>query len=154
MNKENKTKEISIEGLSWDVRKAVTDHRGSVKLMLKDDEFKFPVKEIYFSLVNPLAIKGWKFHKEMWQRFSVPVGRVKFVFVDLRESSGTFGQINEWTFGGDLHGVLTVPPKIWYSFKALDESASSLIVNAASMSRRDGESISQDLADFSHYVWK
>ncbi len=142
----------SIDGLTWTPKRISSDDRGAVFLMLKDGQFEFPVGEIYFSQVAAGKIKGWKLHQEMWQRFAVPVGSVKFVIVDERPSSSTRGIVYEVETGVQNYGVLTVPPGVFYSFKGLTDSH-SLIVNAASIPRRVGESESIALDSFSKFQW-
>lgn len=122
--------------------------------MLKGDQFEFPVGEIYFSLVHAGQIKGWKCHKVMWQRFTVPLGAITFVFVD-RRPSGTFGKVFVHTLTYDSHAVITVPPGVWYSFKAEERGQirTSLIVNAASIPAASNESITCSLEDFDFKYW-
>lgn len=141
-----------IEGLTWTPKRIISDERGAVLLMLKDEQFEFPVGEIYFSLVKPNVVKGWKLHTEMRQRFAVPVGQVKFVFVDDREHSKSKGVVFSMELGVANYGVLTLPNGLWYSFKGEGDST-SLIANAASMSRKEGELIAKDLDSFSGYKW-
>ena len=141
-----------ISGMTWTPKRIIADDRGAVLLMLKDRQFEFEVGEIYFSIVKPGKIKGWKFHREMWQRFAVPVGWVKIVAVDLRNNSSSEGKICEIEIGAANYGVITIPAGLWYSFKCISEGP-SLIVNAASISRKTNESESVELADFRHYSW-
>ena len=46
--------------------------------------------EIYFSFINKNSIKAWKFHKKMTLNLIVPVGSIRFNFLDFREESSTF----------------------------------------------------------------
>lgn len=142
-----------IQGLTWTPKRVVRDDRGAVFLMLKDGQFEFPVGEIYFSQVNPDVIKGWKLHSQMLQRFAVPVGAVKFVFVDLRENSSTFGAIEEMISGESRYGLISVPSGVWYSFKGM-AATPSLIINAASMPRVEGEASLIDMPHFKHFKWQ
>lgn len=143
---------LNLEGLSWAPKKVMADDRGSVKLMLKEGQFDFPVGEIYLSTVNPGVVKGWKLHKEMWQRYVVPVGEIKFVFVDRRPQSSTYGKICELETGLENYGLITVPPGLWYSFKC-ESVTPAVIVNAASIPHKAGETDSIDLMMFEYYRW-
>ena len=144
---------LSIDGLTWTAKKTVSDDRGAVKLMLKDGQFDFPVGEIYFSIVKPGIVKGWKYHREMVQRLTVPLGTVQFVFVDQREGSPTNGAVCEVTCGEESYGLITVPARIWYSFRGEGKSP-AVIANAASIPRKVGESEVIDTAKFEYYHWK
>jgi dTDP-4-dehydrorhamnose 3,5-epimerase-like enzyme len=88
----DEVKPTPIDGLTVARKRVFADQRGAVMHMLKGDQFSFPVGEIYFSLVHSGQIKGWKCHKEMWQRFTVPVGSITFVFVDKRPNGHTSGK--------------------------------------------------------------
>jgi dTDP-4-dehydrorhamnose 3,5-epimerase len=145
-------KPLMLEGLTWTPKKVMADDRGSVKLMLKEGEFDFPIGEIYFSTINPGVVKGWKLHKVMWQRYVVPVGDVKFVFVDQRPHSSTFGKTCEFESGLENYGLITVPPGLWYSFKC-QSIIPAVIANAASIPRQAGESDSMELTMFEYYRW-
>ncbi len=141
-----------IDGLTWTPKRVISDDRGAVLLMLKDDQFEFPVGEIYFSIVNPNIIKGWKLHTEMRQRFAVPIGDIQFVFVDTRPNSKSKGGVFSIELNDRNYGVLTLPAGIWYSFKGKGDSP-ALIVNAASISRKDRELLTKDLDSFVDYKW-
>ena len=145
----------SIEGLTVARKRVFADQRGAVMHMLKGNQFEFPVGEIYFSLVHTGQIKGWKCHKEMWQRFTVPVGVITFVFVDKRPGSSTIGKSCVQTLSNNNHGVITVPPGIWYSFKAEEQDGikTSLIANAASIPATPNESITSSFDEFDFKYW-
>lgn len=142
-----------IDGLTWTPKKVISDARGAVMHMLKEGQFDFPVGEIYFSLVKPGVVKGWKLHKEMWQRFAVPLGRVQFVFVDQRTQSKSKDKVVSLSVGPENFGVITGPPGVWYSFKnTVDGDA--LIVNAPSIAFKPHESVTEDLETFRFHDWQ
>jgi dTDP-4-dehydrorhamnose 3,5-epimerase len=119
-----------LEGLTIESRKILTDARGSLIHMLKASNSKQPIVEIYFSSVLPGVNKGWKRHKRMWQRFTVPVGEIEFRFIDERPNSVTFEQSYSTRVSRDNHVLVTVPPGIWYSFRCTS-ATEALIVNAS-----------------------
>ncbi|MDR1360501.1 MAG: dTDP-4-dehydrorhamnose 3,5-epimerase, partial [Deltaproteobacteria bacterium] len=47
--------------------------------------------EIYFSLVEPGAVKAWKRHLRQTQLFAVPHGLMEVLVHDARENSPSFG---------------------------------------------------------------
>ena len=95
-------------------------------------------EEIYFSKIAENAIKGWKMHTEMTLNLIVPIGRVRFNFI---ESDDKFIQINE-RLEIDVHidnyVRITVPPKIIFAFKGID-SGINMITNIANLIHRDDE---------------
>ena len=57
----------------------------------------------------------------------VPVGMVRFVFCDLENNA-----FREEEIGVNSYSRITVPPKIWFGFKGLNEQ-DSLVLNIASI---------------------
>ena len=75
-----------IEGVLIKPLSVFSDGRGKVMQMLRSDAPFFKhFGEVYFSIVNPGIVKGWKRHLKMTQHFAVPVGNIKLVFYDNRE---------------------------------------------------------------------
>ena len=55
-----------ISGVNIIEKKQITDDRGKIKHMLRNDDKNFTkFGEIYFSSVNPNKIKAWHLHKSM-----------------------------------------------------------------------------------------
>jgi dTDP-4-dehydrorhamnose 3,5-epimerase len=125
MKKENK-----IEGVITQNLKIISDNRGSVLHMLRNDSSLFKVfGEIYFSEINPKTIKAWKLHKSLTQNIAVLTGKVRLVLYDNRPSSQTLGKIVEYKIGRDSNYCLVqIPPMLWYGFQSLDNQK-ALIAN-------------------------
>lgn len=134
-----------LEGLLIEPRTIITDERGSLIHMLKASNSKHPIAEIYFSTVMPGVNKGWKRHRIMWQRFTVPIGEIEFRFLDERPSSSTVGESFSTRVSRDNHVLVTVPPGIWYSFRCISVTE-ALIVNATDIEHDPSESETRPLA--------
>ena len=121
-------------------RKVIRDDRGAVLHMLRCDsnEFASDFGEAYFSKIKEGVIKGWKKHIKMTQRISVPVGSVKFVFVDLRADSSSHGGIVEIELSEKNHKLIIVPPGLHYSFKGTSPGE-SLIANITNLPHEPSE---------------
>ena len=106
------------------------------------------------SEINSDTIKGWKKHFEQTQNIVVPVGKIKFVLFDSRNNSVTKNIINEIVIDRKNNYIrLTIPPKIYYAFKNLDES-NSLIVNCPDIPHNPIESEIIDItSDLIPYKW-
>ena len=99
--------------------------------MLRSDDPHFSrFGEIYFSIVKPGVVKGWHLHRRMTLNYAVPVGRIRLVLYDERESSSTRGTVQELQLGHDDYKLVSVPPGVWNGFLGLGTSA-SLIANCA-----------------------
>ena len=97
--------------------------KGDINKILSkyDPQFK-GFGEIYTSLIKKDTIKAWKMHNTMTLNLSVIYGATKFVFFDGIKYFRSITIISE-----ENH-LLTVPPKVWYGFKSLNNK-DSLILN-------------------------
>lgn len=131
----------SIQGVSLSELKQISDARGSVLHMLRCDDPAFTsFGECYFSEVLPSAIKAWKYHSEQTQNLAVPVGRLRFVIFDDRESSASRGNLQIMELGRpDAYFRLTIPPGLWYGFACVGGVA-ALLVNCADLPHHPSES--------------
>lgn len=136
-----------IHGVVVDRPKVFRDDRGAVMRMLRADDPHFAgFGEVYFSLVNPSVIKGWKRHREMTMALSVPSGKVLLVLYDDRPGSETFGSIQQVTLSPEDHCVVMIPPMVWNGFMGLGDGV-SVVTNCASISHRPDEADTRDLRD-------
>ena len=84
--------------------------------------------EVYFSMVDPDAIKGWIRHQEMILNLVAAVGSVRFVLFDDRKNSTTNHQFQEIVLSRVKHYArLTVPPMVWVGFQGVDKETSMLL---------------------------
>ncbi|MDB0021066.1 dTDP-4-dehydrorhamnose 3,5-epimerase [Candidatus Pseudothioglobus singularis] len=99
---------------------------GDVLHAMKKNDFGYSgFGEAYFSNIEFNAIKAWKRHKRMVLNLVVPVGKVRFVFLDDREPEDNHYQ--EIIISKDNYCRLTVPPMIWMGFQGLSNSGSILL---------------------------
>jgi len=133
-----------IEGVRITPLRQIVDERGKVMHMLRADEPHFAgFGEIYFSSINPGAIKAWRIHKSMTLNYAVPVGQIKFVLFDDRANSVTRGEIQEILLGPDSYNLVTVPPLVWNGFNgagaspALVANCTTIPHDPAEVERRD-----------------
>ncbi len=109
-----------IDGVRITPLRQIVDERGKVMHMLRCDAPHFEsFGEIYFSVVNPGAIKAWHVHKQMTLNYAVPHGQIKFVLYDDRQESPTSGKLQEVYLGPDSYNLVSVPPLIWNGFKGI-----------------------------------
>ena len=97
--------------------------------------------EAYFSMIEKGLIKPWKRHLRMTLNLVVPLGEVRFVFVD------DVGRKREEIIGLQKYSRLTVPPGIWFAFEGIAEPY-SLILNVADIPHDPSEVERKELNDF------
>ena len=111
----------NIRGVEILEKKVISDERGKILHMLKEDDAHFKkFGEIYFSYVNPKKIKAWHIHKKMTLNYVAAFGKVKLVLYDDRKNSKTFGKIQEIFLSNQNHLLVSIPPNIWNGFRSAD----------------------------------
>ncbi|MEW5692817.1 MAG: dTDP-4-dehydrorhamnose 3,5-epimerase family protein [Candidatus Hydrogenedentota bacterium] len=127
--------------------KVIADSRGRVMHMLRADSSLFKqFGEIYFSVVYPGVIKGWKKHFFMTQHFAVPVGNIKLVIYDDRDDSKSKGKSQEIFIGENNYMIVRIPPMLWYSFGSTDDRF-ALIANCTDIVHDPKEYITKDISN-------
>lgn len=128
-----------ISGVIISPLRQIVDERGKVMHMLRSDAPHFSgFGEIYFSVVNPGAIKAWHLHRQMTLNYAVPHGRIKFVLYDDRPESPTRGEVQEFFLGPDNYNLVTVPPGIWNGFQGIGSEA-AIVANCATITHDPAE---------------
>ena len=121
---------------------------GNVLHVIKKSDQGFSgLGEVYFSYIEPNAVKAWKLHMKMTLNLVVHQGNVRFVFCNPFEDKNY--HIEE--IGESNYARLTVPPKIWFGFKGIS-SKPSLIANVANIEHDDSEVQKKEKDDFD-YKW-
>jgi dTDP-4-dehydrorhamnose 3,5-epimerase len=133
-----------IAGVVVKPLRQLLDERGKVMHMLRADSAEFErFGEVYFSVVNPGAVKAWHLHTEMALNYAVPVGNIKMVLFDDREGSPTRGALMEIFTGPDDYKLVHVPPLVWNGFKGIG-AGPALVANCAPVPHRSDEIVRLD----------
>lgn len=132
---------LRIEGLKLTALREITDDRGAVLHMLRNDATDFiGFGECYFSEVTPGAVKAWKKHTRQTQNISVPVGRMLFVIFDDRQDSPTRGKLETLQLGRpDAYYRIQIPRGLWYGFTCIS-TEKAMLVNCADIPHDPTES--------------
>ena len=127
-----------IDGLKTRQLDVISHPKGDLYKMLttQSPEFK-GFGEIYFSRVAPFSIKAWRLHKSITANLTLVSGRVLVVRakVDSRSPEGT--EISEFELTGEVPTMITIPPGVWYGFKAGQRGG--LLVNVISEPHSEAE---------------
>jgi dTDP-4-dehydrorhamnose 3,5-epimerase len=115
-----------IKGVLVTPLNVISTPGGDVMHAMKESSIGYAgFSEAYFSQVNNGAIKAWKRHKEMTLNLVVPVGKIRFVLFDDRNTPNN--QFQELIISTDNYCRLTVPPMIWVGFQGLLDGGSMLL---------------------------
>ena len=118
-----------LDGMIKTDLKIISAETGSVMHALKISEPGFKeFGEVYFSMVDSGAIKGWKRHKEMVLNLVVSAGAVRFVLYDDRPNSASCNHFQEIILSKDKnYSRLTVPPMVWMGFQGMGADTNMLL---------------------------
>lgn len=132
---------MTIRGVTITPLKVISDDRGAVLHMLRNDAAEFSqFGECYFSEVLPGMFKGWKRHSLQTQQLAVPVGRIRLVIYDDREGSPTCGEMMNLELGRpDGYARVSIAPGIWYGFGCIGATP-ALLANCPDLPHDPGES--------------
>ncbi len=124
-----------IEGVELKEVKSVMKDNGILTEVFRKEWFSEfqDVDQIFQIRMNPGAISGWHAHESTWDRIFVNLGTIKVVLYDSRQSSPTYGMINEFRLSEFRSGIVTIPPKVFHAVfnVAGKESALLNIVDVA-----------------------
>lgn len=133
-----------IDGVVIAPRAQIVDERGKIMHVLRADDPEFErFGEVYFSWVNPGAIKAWHLHTEMTLNYVCPAGLIKLVLFDAREGSPTKGELQEIFLGPESYRLVRVPPGVWNGFKGVSPQP-SMVCNCATLAHRKDEILRMD----------
>ena len=113
--------------------------------MKKSDHGFSGFGESYFSQVEHGIVKAWKRHLQMTLNLIVPIGKVRFVFMDNEES------FREEILGDGNYARLTVPPGLWFGFQGVSENT-ALVLNIANIEHSPDEVEHNELNNI-NYNW-
>ena len=137
---------ISVDQIIVTPLKRIKVTGGDVLHALKSNDKGFiDFGEAYFSLIDNLEVKAWKRHMNMTLNLVVPIGSVKFVFIDDQ------GSFREELLGEENYKRITVPPTIWFGFCGLAEPR-SLLMNISDIIH-DQEEVERVNLDSINYKW-
>tara|TARA_B100000242_G_scaffold246059_1_gene186610 strand:- start:1062 stop:1505 length:444 start_codon:yes stop_codon:yes gene_type:complete len=139
--------EKNIEGVKITPLKIISDDRGSVMHMMRNDSKVFDkFGEIYFSTIFKGKIKAWHLHKEATLNYACVYGEVKLVLFDERNGSSTFGEYQEILLSLKNYNLITIPPNIWNGFKGCNDQF-SIIANCLNLPHNEKEMVRLDVKD-------
>lgn len=144
----------NINGVKITPLKIISDHRGSVMHMMRNDSQIFDkFGEIYFSTIFENKIKAWHLHKEATLNYACIYGEVKLALFDDRKNSQTFGKYQEFNLSLENYSLISIPPNIWNGFKGLHKGH-SIIANCLNLPHNEKEMVRTEISDKRfNYKW-
>lgn len=136
-----------IEGLIITDLQKFSNENGFVYHGMRKTDFGYDgFEEIYFSYIKPGSLKAWKMHKKMTLNLVVPVGDVRFNFIEV-DNKSNINERHEITIGTSNYSRITVPPGIVFGFKGMSDSI-NIVTNISNLIHDDNECENFDKKDF------
>ena len=100
--------------------KVIPDERGFLMEILREDDPLFErFGQAYLTVAYPGVVKGWHYHKQQKDYFTVVKGMAKVVLYDNRDGSPTKGEVNEFYLGEKNLTLLVIPPLVVHGIKGI-----------------------------------
>ena len=127
-------------GATFSAKSSVINPLGNLRHIEKSELGKtLPFSEIYFSEIKPKIVKAWKFHSRQEQNICVAFGEIRIICVK-EMPDGTIFEVFELDSVA-LHGVLTIPARIYYALVNTSEKVTTLL-NATDLPHESAENLS------------
>lgn len=124
---------VTVDNIVVTPLKRISTLGGDILHVMKESSSGYSrFGEAYFSQIKYLSVKAWKRHHKMTSNLVVPVGEVRFVFIDDLNSC------REERIGDNNYVRLTIPPGIWFGFQGVSEKT-SWILNVADIEHSPDE---------------
>ena len=131
---------MKIIGLKKIKIKIIKNRKGDIlRFISKKNKFFKSFGEIYFTEINYRKLKGWNLHKKNKSFLTVCYGKVILHFIDGMNKSKTFNREKQMILGKKNHGIIVVPPGVWFSFTTFNKKA--VIANFLNKPHSDNETI-------------
>ena len=124
---------VNIEGVILTPLKKIDHPNGDILHGMKESDGGYAgFGEAYFSIIEHNFVKAWKKHTKMTCNLLVPHGKVEFVIFDDRNANAENHCFAKICLSKENYKRLTIPPKVWFGFKGLNEE-NSIILNVSDM---------------------
>lgn len=117
-----------IEGVKTKSLRVIPDERGRLMEILRgDEEFFIKFGQVYVTTVYPGVVKAWHYHKIQTDNMTAIQGMIKLVLYDSRETSPTYGQVDEYFMGIHKPVLIQIPPMVYHGFKGISDEESMIL---------------------------
>ncbi len=118
----------------------------------------FVVRQVNYSVMEPLAIKAFHLHKrqtDVW--FVPPSDKILLVLGDVRAGSATQGMVKRIVLGDGNSRLVRIPPGVAHGCRNLRPAAPSLIVYFVDVQFSTGSDCDEGRLPWDHFgaaVWE
>jgi len=135
-----------------------SDDRGHLTEIYRTDteyhkRFGGQINQVYIVEDNVrYIVRAFHKHKKLWDFFFISHGSAKFVLVDDRPESRTYGVMNEFVLGEKDKGLLIVPPGIFHGWMSLEDDTQLISIASHTYNRERPDEVRIPPGSFG-YEW-
>ncbi len=108
--------------------KKLVNERGHLMEIQRNDESHFPgFGQAYLTATNPGVVKAWYRHHRQIDQIALAQGTLRLALFDSRETSPTYGQVQEIVISDDQPALVQIPTGVWHGFQALGTAPALLL---------------------------
>lgn len=125
-----KQNRVTIDGVAFVPLVAHVDDRGYLVEILRAVDPHFTTFGQVYVVGNFTrgVIRAFHKHQEMWDWFFISHGAAKFVLVDDRPDSPTYGQMNILIVSSRNPGLIAVPPGVYHGWMSLEDDTQMISI--------------------------
>lgn len=145
---------LMIQGVENKLVQSFIDDRGFLSQVLPEGDESFDIRRIYVTgNFSKGTIRGFHKHEHEKKAFFVPFGSAKFVAIDDRKDSPTYGEINSFVLSMLKPSVLVVPTGVYTGWMSLEEKTVVMGISSKSFDKNNPDDERADPNSFGD-VWK
>ena len=129
------------------------DLRGSLSVLASYGREDAPemckIEEVYFAEVPKQGtVRAGHKHEKTEEIFIILEGSGKFVFVDDRKDSPTYGEINSFILSGKDKSALFTPIGVYHAWVSIEDNTKCLAISSKAYHKDDTDTFQTDLVIF------
>lgn len=140
VDREGALRQRTIDGVRFRPVRPVPHEDGTVAEVARAlwPEIDLPIVQVHITTTLPGRIRAWGLHQASTDRLFVVKGLVSIVVYDGRESSGTYGVLNEFRVSERNPGLLVIPPNLYHGWKNIGIDEAFIINMPSSQYEHEG----------------
>ena len=129
------------------------DIRGSLSVLASYGREDAPemskIEEVYFAEVPKHGtIRAGHKHEKTEEIFVILKGSGKFIFVDDRNDSPTYGETNSFILNGENKSALFTPIGVYHAWISIEDNTECLAISSKAYHKDDTDTYQTDLSIF------
>lgn len=129
VDERGRLRQALIDGLQFRPTRPVPHEDGTLAEVARTSwpEVDLPIVQVHVTTTEPGRTRAWGLHQHSTDRLFVVKGLVSIVVFDGRQSSPTYGYVNEFKVSERNPGLLVIPPDLYHGWKVIGTEEAFII---------------------------